>query len=85
MVAATRSTLNEQVFERELNPGDTVTLWIAAIDPEERPDVGQTTYVVNIPVPCPEVGWSITFEVPFTVHGDSGGPASMTFTLERIR
>ena len=85
VVTAARSSLNEQVFERELNPGDTVTLWIAAIDPEKWPDVGQTTYVVNIPVPCPEVGWSITFEVPFTVHGDSGGPASMTFTLERIR
>jgi len=85
MVTAARSSLNEQVFERELNPGDTVSLWIAAIDPEKWPDVGQTTYVVNIPVPCPKVGWSITFEVPFTVYGDSGGAASMTFTLERIQ
>ena len=86
VVAATRSTsVNREVFKRELNPGDTVTLWIAVIDPEKWPDVGQTTYVVNIPVPYPEVGWSVTFEVPFVVHGDSGGPASMTFTLERIR
>jgi len=86
VVAATRSTsVNREVFKRELNPGDTVTLWVAAIDPEKWPDVGQTTYVVNIPVPCPKVGWSITFEVPFTVYGDSGGAASMTFTLERIQ
>lgn len=75
----------KQVSKRELNPGDAVTLWIAAIEPESDPDLGQTTHVIEIPTPCLEVGWTITSEISFTVHGDSGGAASVTFTLERIQ
>lgn len=71
------------IFERELRPGEQVALWIAAVDPERYPDIGQTLYRLTIPALHP--GESIEFSVGFTIFGESGGPATMTFKLERLQ
>jgi hypothetical protein len=72
------------IFERLLEPGSTVNLWIAGVDEEAEPDIGQTLYTLTIPDPHLEPGQGLTFMVEFTISGDSGGPASMTFELERL-
>lgn len=82
-VLATNTTWSQAViFEQKFKPGDEVTLWIAAIDHEKNPDVGQIKYTLTIP--ALEPGDSLTFTVKFSVLGDSGGPATMEFRLDRI-
>ena len=82
ILCATSTQSSALIFERALRPGDQVGLWIAAVDPETDPDIGQIFYRLTIPALRP--GESFEFSVDFKIFGDSGGDATMTFKLERL-
>ena len=83
ILCAASSQSSATIFERALRPDDQVGLWIAAVDPETNPDIGQIFYRLTIPALRP--GESFEFSVDFKIFGDSGGDATMTFKLERLQ
>ena len=82
VLCANSTQSSATIFERELRPGEQVALWIAAVDPETDPDVGQILYRLTVPALRP--GENFELNVDFKISGDSGGDATMTFKLERL-
>lgn len=82
-ILCTNSTWSSAtIFECQLKPEERVNLWVAAVDPESLPDVGQILYPLTIPTILP--GDSVTFNVEFDISGESGGHAALTFVLTRV-